>query len=62
MKKILFCLFILGAMIIPNHVNANEACVLKVDEYGNILNQEEYDECLTKQIDPLFGKIDDPKK
>lgn len=61
MKKLLFCLFILGAMIIPNHINAKEVCELKVDEFGNILNQKEYDECLAGMVDTLDFNDDKPK-
>lgn len=61
MKKLLCCLFILGTLI-PTQTKANEVCVAQFDEQGNIINLEEYEECLTQQIDTTQLGEHDPKK
>lgn len=61
MKKLLCCLFILQCLV-PTQTKANEVCVAQVDEKGNVVNLEEYEECLTKQTNSLEYKGDKPKK
>ena len=66
--KIILCALFLMLGVCPQ-VNAEETsavCVLQVDENGNILNEEEYAECLKEngyEITPLEGKWPgDPNK
>ena len=37
----------------------NKGCILEIDENGEILNLEEYEECISELIEPLTGKGDE---
>jgi len=63
MKKLLvLCLLLMPLMncmeIKAEEPEDNKGCILEIDENGEILNLEEYEECISELIEPTWGNDD----